>query len=458
MKYQGWNYEKTLLIRSTAPEDRLDEFIDVQVAVETVSAGNLQNDVRVVFKPAWNRLGRELPSQVYNIQCHGAVTTFRVAFLADIPAHRTVRIGILYDNPQAAQPRYETDLEYETDGHGQTIENGFYRVATDPLSGQIDALSIKLQILEYTHIKQLTVKNTPQPGVTVHFADPESGRLQGEGHAGQWRHPDTTIVAGPLFYSMVRRGRLAPCGQEASAKHPMLEVHYKFLAGKPYFLQSTRLEFSADTPVNGIDHDLARVDKMAFSHYCFRPVTPTLAATDLEEAGHILVAPEYIQDLPEGNLFGGFLPYDLAWYAFISTFRKQDFRFDYALSSIRLAASASAPNGTAPAYRPATYVRHDSRHLACSRSPVYVRSRNHAANIITVPAGTVYQESTAWHLGEWDEHKRWLHGVDALGRRLHTRLEISQHPVFLGGEVPAEPFELVPVGHCPEYYTKAGVR
>ncbi len=457
MKYKGWNFEKTLLIRSDSPYERPDEFIDTYVAVETHCAQTLARDLRVVLKPAWNRLGQEVPCQVYNIQEHGSITTFRVAFTASLPPHATQRVGLLYDNPAAPKRDIETDLSVAGNGCGYTIENRHYCVSTDPRSGQLDRLTIKLPVLEYTHVKSLTPEGLLQGGVQVLMADKDAPTDLRLAHAGLWQNPATTCVQGPLFFSMIRRGRLAPAGREATEHSPTLEIAYKFFADKPYFLVSSRLEFHADTPVYGIHQDWITVNQNCFSHYCFRPVTPTLPASDLEEVGHILVASDYTQGLPE-VLFGGFLPYDLAWHGFISTVRKRGFRFDYALSGIRLRNESSSPDQPAPHYRAATFVRQANGLLSWSRDPVYVKNRRLAENLVTIPKGTVYTQSNAIHMSEWDEKKQWLNRIEALGKRLNQPLTITQHPHFLAGSIPPEPPEWLPCGRFAHFYEKAGIR
>ena len=296
------------------------------MAVETKCAATLLRDMRVVLKPAWNRFGKEVPSQVYDVRQHGSTTVFRVAFVTDLPAHSTQRVGILYDNPEAESARYESDLVMSEDERGRTIENGHYRARLDPESGNLDGLSIKLRVLEYTHLKRLTPEFNPQGGVRVIFADPTDPEKSSAASAATWHQPETISVEGPLFISHIRRGRLAPAGQPASDHHPSLEVAYRFVADQPVILVSSRLEFHENTPVFGIHNDWVVVKKDCFSHYYFRFDTPSLPATDMEEAGHILVAAEHTQGLPPGRIFGGFLPCNLAWHAFISTVRTQEFR------------------------------------------------------------------------------------------------------------------------------------
>lgn len=462
MRYQGWNFEKTLLIQSDSPLDRHNEFIDVAVTVETKCAATLARDVRVVLKPAWNRFGNEVPCQVYDIQEHGSVTVFRVAFIADIPAHATQRVGILYDNPDAKIPKYETDLVMSDQGKGRTLENAHYRARLDPQSGNLDSLSIKLKVLEYTHLKTLTPTDNPQGAVRVIFADPENPESPSTASAANWQQPETRCVEGPLFISITRKGRLAPQGQTATDRHPSLELAYRFVADQPVILVSSRLAFHQDTLVYGIHNDWLAVKNDCFSHYCFRPDSPSLPATDVEEAGHILVDAKHIQSLPPGPIFGGFLPYNMPWHAFISTVRTQAFRFDYALTSIRLHESSEtsgAPDGKAPQYRAATYLCHDRDQLSWFRAPVYVKKQNRIENMITIPKGSVYAETYALHLGEWDEKKNWLLQIEALGKRLNQPLTITQHPRLLDDTIiPEENSGLFGSPNFGFAYKKAGIR
>jgi hypothetical protein len=111
MRYRGWNYEKTLLLESKDSVDRRGEIVDAFITVPAECSGNLENDVRVVLKPDWNRIGTELPCQVYAIERHGDVASFRVVFAVDVPPHGSRRIGVLYDNPAATKPQVQTTFD-----------------------------------------------------------------------------------------------------------------------------------------------------------------------------------------------------------------------------------------------------------------------------------------------------------------------------------------------------------
>src|SRR5690606_23869029 len=136
-----------------------------------------------------------------------------------------------------------------------------------------------------------------------------------------------------------------------------------------------------------------------------------------------------------------------------------EFRFDYALTGIRLHESSQCPEGPAPHYRPATYLNHDGDQLSWFRAPVYVKKQNRIENIITIPKGSVYAETYALHLGEWDEKKNWLQQTEALGKRLNQPLTITQHPCLLDNMfVPEEEAGLWQRPNFGFAYKKAGVR
>lgn len=461
MLYQGWNFEKTLLIRSPYPRERKREFIDVGLAVASASAGNLSNDVRVVVKPAWNQIGEELPFQTYDIVNHGEVTTFRVAFEVDLPAKSTQRIGVLYDNPNALKPKYESPMVVGRSDDARVIDTPFFRMEIGVGNGQLRRLEKKSRVLEYAHRKNLMPDDAVSPGVVVTLAEPKRGGTvqQTTLSAANWSDDSTLETrSGSFFASFKRKGRLVSETGLQRDDFPIVETHYKVLANKPYFLVHTTLRFPRDVFVSGIQTGHLLVNSRAFSHYAFRPVTPSLPDTDVEEVGHILVENEFVKDLPEGNVFAGFLPHDLAWHGFVNTIKRPDFRFRHALTEIRLRSTSSCLDGTAaPSYRKATYLHRTNGALGCFRASVRIK-KPHADNLVAIPAGTVYEETSVVLISDWDEDKASLRETDELGRRLNNPVAVTAHPRLLEGPVPQPKFELTPQGDLAENYLKSGVR
>jgi hypothetical protein len=194
-----------------------------------------------------------------------------------------------------------------------------------------------------------------------------------------------------------------------------------------------------------------------FSHYTFRPVSPNLSETDIEEMGHILIDPKDTKGLPGGNLFSGFLPYHLAWHAFINIYKGSRVN-QYALTGINLSSSINTASGQEPAmYRHATYISRDKAGISWFKAPVYVKRKDLKENRIKIPAGTVYKETNALLFTPWD-NEQWAQQVEQTGRILNSRLDISDHPRFLDGPVPGPVLELLPYGKRQDAYLRAGIR
>jgi len=231
VRYRGWHYEKTLLVESNDPVDRRGELIDAFVTVPTEHAGNIGADVRVLAKSDWNRVDAEIPSQVYGIERHGDVTSFRVVFPLDVPGHGRRRVGVYYGNPDAPPPRYESQLDVGGDGLGLSVETPSYRVTLDPTSGQISSMVLKLYRVEFMFPKVLAAA-LPQRGVSVSFARERAGGWSAaDVSAADWRSPRiVSLLRGPLFLALTRRGVLEPPATEGAHPGPVLETTYVFFA------------------------------------------------------------------------------------------------------------------------------------------------------------------------------------------------------------------------------------
>jgi hypothetical protein len=452
MQYQGWNYEKTVLVNS-ATGARAGEHIDVCIPLETRCAGSLGRDVRVILKKDWNQPDREIPSQVYQIAPHGDVTTCRVAFTMDVPAQDCQRVGIYYGNPDAQAPAYPLPLQVRKDDLTCTIRTPYYTVQTDATTGQIKTIDGRFDIPN-SDARFLRFTDLLQESAAVIFAvEGPHGVRPAKASAAQWTEPEITEdVCGPIFVKQTRRGKLVYPDCPTPDSCPDLEIAYKFFANQPYFLAHTRLAFPADTKVFAVQTGMLAANRSRYTHYTFRPVSPNLPETDIEEMGHILVDPTLTPGLPDGSAFSHLLPYNLAWHAFINARHGTA----QAISSIQLTHSIKPGSAPFPFYRNATYLMRDEKTLTALRAAVHVAARNRKENIVTIPAGTIIEEVDAIACDLFD--RDWGNRADNLGRRLNTPLSIDVHPRFLAGPVPAEPFEPLPYGTRGDAYRRFGVR
>ena len=449
MQYKGWNLEKTLLI-SNKGSARACEFVDVRIPLDARYAGNLENDVRVVLKSDWDYIVRELPSQVYQVEREGDVAACRVAFVMDVPANEMQRIGIYYDNPDASAPEYRSPLQMNGGALGGTIETPLHIVSLDEASGQIRNFIFNMR-QPSKDAKPMSASERLQEHAAVVFAvRDDAGNVRAEyASPAQWNDPEIVEdVRGPLFVKLVRRAKLAWPGCPEPERCPELQVGYRFFAHQPFFLVHTRLTFIEDTEVFGVRVGGMSVESGTYSHYTFRPVTLTLPETDVEEMGHILIDPEYTNDLPLGSAFSSLIPYDIAWHAFIRV-RKG---LDRGMGIIQLRHAVSSDF---PRYRAATYMFREPDGFSCARVPVYVKAHRES-NIVTVPAGAVVENLDAVAYDLFDS--KWGDRMDLLGKRLNSPLQIIIHPRFMLGEVPPETPEPLPRGERADAYRRYGVR
>ena len=452
MQYKGWNFEKTLLARSRwGPREK--ELIDVRIPVDERASGNLERDVRVLLKKDWNLLEREIPSQVYRIERHGGVATCRVAFVMDVPAGDYQRVGIYYDNPGVAGPEYQPPLEMTGTTLGGSIKTPLMTAGFDARSGQIKTLTRRVEVPSSDPL-QIPILDRIQEHAAVLLAVKGSNGDYRCEHVSpaNWEAPEITEdIRGPVFVQLRRRGRLAPPGCKHPERCPECEVVYRFFAHEPYFLVQTRLRFATDTEVFGVRVGGLSVGPDRYTHYTFRPVSPNLPETDVEEMGHVLIDPQHTGNMPTGPVLSGLLPYDVAWQGFLRT-RKG---LDGAVAAIQLRQAVSTAGGEFPYYRRGTYLLREAAGFCGTRAAVHVKVQR-AENVVTVPAGTVIEHLDAVACDRFD--MEWGNRTDGLGRRLNQPVEIAVHPQFMGGAVPAEALEPLPYGLRSDAYGRYGVR
>jgi hypothetical protein len=451
VQYRGWNFEKTLLVHSRS-RARERELIDVRIPVDARWAGNLGNDVRVVLKKDWNLIESEIPSQVYAIERNGPTASFRVAFSMDVPAQGYQRVGIYYHNPAAPAPNYPSRIDVDGDGLKATVKTPRCTLEMDErcgiakaIVGRFDPPNLGARAVRFPDVLQ-------EHGCVVFAVEEQGGIRAVETASAGWIDVELVEdVRGPVFVKRTIRGRPAYPGCPPRQR-PIAEVTYKLFAEQGYFLARTRLVFPEDTNVFGLRVGGLTVNRDRCTHYTFRPVSPDLPETDIEEMGHILVDPLLTGDLPLGNAFSSLLPYDIAWDGFLNT-RKGS---EHAVACLQLQHSVACPRGAFPYYRSGAYLLRQEKTLCSGRWPIYVAIRDRRENRITIPAGTVVEELDAIVCDVFD--REWGDRTDDMGRRLNSPVEISVHPRFMDGEVPPERSEPLPRGERRDAYLRYGVR
>lgn len=377
--YAGWKYAAEILVDNPDPFARPQAFVDAEVAVPLSRAANIPADVRAVTKRAFDTLDREIPSQVYALGEREGYKTFRVAFCVDVPANGRRRVALLYDNPRAKP------------SPGKAMAPGFAGFDTMGLPGGAAALC-GITLARETDGRCLAVNAAFLPG--------EPRR-------------DST-VAGPIFTSASGRRFLSGDGKDTVARLDFTWVAYE---GLPFHLVLSRLEFLKRVMVFEIRNASLSFDRRRFSHYLFRPVTPSLPLTDVEEIGVVMVDSAHRSSFAEGfDLMAGMLKPDLAWQGLINTKRGT------AVTLFQL-----ERNRPVVEYRSAKRARIEAGRLHLFDGPVFVARRDSCRLAVPVAKGAVYFEKIAVHASTWNKDA-WRSQVDGFGRQLNRPLRISVYP------------------------------
>jgi hypothetical protein len=228
-----------------------------------------------------------------------------------------------------------------------------------------------------------------------------------------------------------------------------------FLASQPFIHIRESIKFNVDTPVFGLRLANFRFHQSVYSHFSFRPVTPDFKPTEIEEIGHILLAPEFTRDLPQGSVMSSFLPLEMAWTALLNIKRNEW----YAQTRYLLDWTGVNLQGKpVPSYRPATYLFRDGEAYESALMPIYAKNTNHADNITVIPAGTEWRYSMAHHFSPFEEGV-WGQKADAVGRGMNSPLSVQVHPRLIqeNGEWADHPV-FTCAGKNAAHYLTIGVR
>ena len=241
---RAWKNYKSVVVSETAGFDRIGEPVEVLLPFYIDESKNLKNDVRVAaFDPATHEL-TEIPSQVYDIMIYSEVddpdshqdsgtdekvpywhptTTARLTFLADVPAHTSRVYLVYYNNPNAREKVYQTDLVISgNDSVGTTITNEFFSARLDPKSGALMDITLgSLPDSPLFHGKETNGAIQWNPDI---YSPPTPWD-----HTSDWTAPYQRSFSGPVNFELHTWGTMNEYwGVEASTT-------YRFYASVPYF-------------------------------------------------------------------------------------------------------------------------------------------------------------------------------------------------------------------------------
>ncbi|MBM3824276.1 MAG: hypothetical protein FJ404_15540 [Verrucomicrobia bacterium] len=258
---RGWRYAKLLRSEEREGLSRNAEPVEWILGFPADSLGSPAREIRVVRLDG-ARPG-EVRSQVSEVRRRGGEWQARVTILADAEARERGEWMVLFGNPDAELPGYDSDLKVTGEGVGLDIENEFFKASLSRQMGQLERLAYKRE-----HGLELFAGGDGHgepPGIDWAHDYVTAGDFQKMRITNWPECPDYSVVRGPLSV-VVRRW-----GFPASPLHPVftpsrvhIEVEYRFYAGTPWFMKLGSMEVVRDLTVGYL-----RDDEWVFSGMSF---------------------------------------------------------------------------------------------------------------------------------------------------------------------------------------------
>jgi len=365
-EWSDWQYQIPVKLVNRDPVTAEALPVDVTFAIFANEIESPEHEVRVVRETDAGLV--EVPFQLWNVthwdkdtdgERSRATVTGTVTFFDEAGDGSESGYLLLYGNPAAEQPVYESDLTVSGDAPQLVIDNERMRVNLHS-SGQLASVE---------PAGSAGVIDTPRgllhwnPGIfipTRYWA-----------HAWDWDPAEVVeLESGPIFVMLTRSGTLP--------EFPELElsVTYRVFAGRPYVESATRLHLTEDIGVVALRNDQLIFDPMLFNQLAW-----------LDEHGEEVVA--RFDDYEPVNNHGDILRlrHDAGYVAFFNTER------NLGAATIRMDAMNSGPAGSPPVlFDHSTYIAAASALTYWFRPLVYFHVDWSRQKLIPVPEGSVYSE------------------------------------------------------------------
>lgn len=241
----GWQYVKRLVLINDTAHERRGEPVEADVDIHAGHITDLDREVRVVRLHSETGPLEVVPSQVHLMDREDEFLRCRLFFLADVAAEGSATYLLLYGNPEAPEPHYDTNLKVSGEGYALEVENEHYRAVLGKMNGNWQDHYSKRGPAELVHRQGHGVEGT------IHWGPDWSDERVGRYRLTNWDGPplfDYDVVRGPVCVHIRRWGHpILSIGPQVGQPHKvMATVTYSFWAGQPYVIMESKLEVLED--------------------------------------------------------------------------------------------------------------------------------------------------------------------------------------------------------------------
>jgi len=248
-----WKNYKSVILSETIGIDRKGEPVEVLLPFYPDKAKQLIQDIRVVSVDPDTHEVKEVPSQVYDIKkflkeddldpdVNGApkrkiplwmpTITAKVAFISDVPAKSSKVYLIYYNNNQAVEKKYKTDLQMHGTFPGLKIDNNIYSISLHPKSGHLEEIILKNK-------KEFPLFHRMETNGAIHWNPGIYTPPRPWTHTADWKPPpNSNFMIGPVISSTEMWGGLREIPEVDAS------VRYEFYPNVPYFISTTTMRIN----------------------------------------------------------------------------------------------------------------------------------------------------------------------------------------------------------------------
>jgi metal-sulfur cluster biosynthetic enzyme len=235
----GWRYAKRLQLANDTTDERRGEPVEVDVDFRDDHLTDLAREVRVA-RVADGGPVTLVPCQVETIGREDHILRSRLFLLADVAAESSTIYLVLYGNPDAPPPAFDTDLSTSGEGFALEVENEHYRAVLSTLSGNWKS--------HFPKGWKAHLDPGGGHGVegTMHWGPDWSEERVGRYRITNWDGPplfDYEVTRGPVCVRVRRWGHpILSLGPQVGRPHKVrASVTYTFWAGQPYVVMESEL-------------------------------------------------------------------------------------------------------------------------------------------------------------------------------------------------------------------------
>ncbi|GMV99513.1 MAG: hypothetical protein AMXMBFR84_06520 [Candidatus Hydrogenedentota bacterium] len=336
------------------------------------------------------------PETKERLHRYDATTTVELVFLADVLPYEERIYYVVYGNPKAEAPAYDSDLKI-TGGEGlsQTVENKWFRYFLSVNSGSVE------QVTVLGNGDPVLLEHKLETNGAVHWNPDFYPPPKPWVHISDWEKPAMDQKTGPIMHRTERHAAMPFIDNVHAA------VSYEFYAQQPYTVMTSLMEVQAEQFVQAVRNGELVFNHAVLNEFVWQDPLGHVGTLDVETSRkHPIHALE--------------IPADTPWMALIN--REKGVGF----AQISLAFECGNRYAKEPSLTQPYYYVQNGPWIYWSRPLVYPFGGMNFTRMMPVRKGSFYYERMAWVPFRFANGDDPFADIKVLCTKLNNPLDITE--------------------------------